>query len=81
MPTEQQIKELAYAIWEQEGRPDGRDQEHYFRAKQILEAKEEPPLVQLTTAPSGMRLTTPLPAQQLGSPPNKRGTTSRRKKS
>jgi len=81
MPTEQQIRELAYAIWEQEGRPDGKDQEHYFRAKQILDEKEKPPLVQLTTAPSGMRLTTPPPARQLGSPPNKRGTAARRKKS
>ena len=61
MPTEEQIKELAYAMWEQEGRPDGKDQEHYYRARQILEEKEKPPLVQLTTAPSGMRLTAPPP--------------------
>lgn len=40
MITDQQIKELAYAIWEQEGRPDGDDWGYYFRAKQILEEQE-----------------------------------------
>jgi hypothetical protein len=40
MPSEEQIRELAYNIWEREGRPDGRDVDHYMRAKQILEARE-----------------------------------------
>ena len=40
MATEEQIKQLAYAIWEQEGRPHGKDTEHYFRAKQIIEQQE-----------------------------------------
>lgn len=40
MPTEEQIKELAYQMWEQEGRPEGRDVEHYFAAKQMLEEQE-----------------------------------------
>ncbi|MFH0768798.1 MAG: DUF2934 domain-containing protein [Chloroflexota bacterium] len=40
MITEEQIRELAYAIWEQEGRPEGKDQEYYFRAKQMLEERE-----------------------------------------
>jgi hypothetical protein len=40
MPTEEQIKELAYQMWEQEGRPEGKDVEHYFTAKQILEEQE-----------------------------------------
>ncbi len=81
MPTEQQIRELAYAIWEQEGRPEGKDVEHYYRAKQILEEKEKPPLVQLTTTPSGMRLTSPPQAPEIAAPPKKRGTATRRKKS
>jgi hypothetical protein len=38
--TEQQIKKRAYAIWEEEGRPEGKDVEHYFRAKQILEERQ-----------------------------------------
>jgi starch phosphorylase len=40
MVTEEQIRELAYSIWEQEGRPEGKDQEYYFRAKQMLEEQE-----------------------------------------
>ena len=40
MATEQQIKELAYAIWEEEGCPEGKDVEHYFRARQILEERQ-----------------------------------------
>ena len=40
MVTEEQIRELAYATWEQEGRPEGKDLEYYFRAKQILEERE-----------------------------------------
>jgi len=40
MVTEEQIRKLAYAIWEQEGRPEGKDLEYYFRAKKILEERE-----------------------------------------
>jgi len=40
MVTEEQIRELAYTIWEQEGRPEGKDLEYYFRAKKILEERE-----------------------------------------
>jgi hypothetical protein len=40
MPTEQQIRELAYSIWEQEGRPHGKDWEHYYTAQRILEERE-----------------------------------------
>jgi hypothetical protein len=40
MVTEEQIRELAYSIWEQEGRPEGKDLEYYFRAKQMLEERE-----------------------------------------
>ena len=36
LSAEEQIKGLAYAIWEREGRPAGRDMEHYFRAERIL---------------------------------------------
>jgi len=40
MATEEQIKKLAYLIWENEGHPEGKHMEHYMRAKQILEEKE-----------------------------------------
>jgi hypothetical protein len=40
MPTEEQIKELAYYLWEQDGKPTGNDQEYYFKARQVLEERE-----------------------------------------
>ncbi|MBI2854516.1 MAG: DUF2934 domain-containing protein [Chloroflexi bacterium] len=36
---EDQVKEIAYSIWEKEGRPEGKDVEHYYRAKAILEQR------------------------------------------
>jgi hypothetical protein len=71
MITEQQIKELAFAIWEQEGRPAGKDAEHYFRAKQILEAKEAARIIEL--APQ-------TPPIELASPPEKKNKKSTRNK-
>ena len=40
MATEEKIRVLAYALWEQEGRLEGKDVEYYFRAKQMLEDRE-----------------------------------------
>ncbi len=50
MVTEQQIKDLAYAIWEKEGRPEGKDLEHYFQARQILEERQESSLIELASS-------------------------------
>ena len=44
MASEEQIRELAYSIWEKEDRPEGKDAEHYFRAKKSLEEQEAVPL-------------------------------------
>jgi hypothetical protein len=30
------IRKIAYAIWEKEGRPDGKDLDHWFRATAIF---------------------------------------------
>ncbi len=51
MFTEQQIKDLAYAMWEKEGRPEGKDIEHYFQARQILEEREVTTLIELASPP------------------------------
>jgi hypothetical protein len=51
MPTEEQIRQLAYALWEQEGSPEGKDQEHYFRAKKMLEDQEKANIVKLAPPP------------------------------
>jgi hypothetical protein len=34
---ETQVAALAYAIWEDAGRPDGKSVEHWFRAKKQVE--------------------------------------------
>lgn len=51
MITEEQIKALAYYIWEQEGRPEGKDQDYYFRARKILEDKEKGSVIELPASP------------------------------
>jgi hypothetical protein len=33
---EEQIRERAYALWDSEGRPDGRDQDFWYRAERQL---------------------------------------------
>jgi hypothetical protein len=40
MVTEEEIKKLAYLIWELERCPNGRDWDHYFRAKRLLDNRE-----------------------------------------
>lgn len=35
-PTETEIRERAYQLWLSEGRPEGRDQEHWQAARQAL---------------------------------------------
>lgn len=71
MATEEQIKDLAQAIWEEEGRPEGKHLEHYFRAKEILEKREVTGVIELGPSPQIPRI---------APPPNKRRTTARRKK-
>jgi len=66
MATEQQIKELAYAIWEEEGRPEGKDVEHYFRAQQILEERQASSLIESTPSPmSKLPRRSPSPTSKL----------------
>ena len=41
-PPEQDIKARAYAIWEEEGRPEGKHLEHWTRAAQELDDSPAP---------------------------------------
>ena len=41
-PTNEQIAALAYCIWEQEGRPEGRDLEHWRTAEAQLRQTRVP---------------------------------------
>jgi hypothetical protein len=40
-PSELAIRERSYYIWVSEGFPEGKDHEHWLRAKAELEAEEE----------------------------------------
>jgi hypothetical protein len=59
MATEEQIRKLAYELWEQEGHPEGKDVEHYFRAKKILEDEEAATVIELPAPPSPAQLAPP----------------------
>jgi hypothetical protein len=79
MPTEEQIKELAHALWEEEGRPEGKDVEHYFRAKQILEEREKTRVIELPS-PSPIPQLSPPKVETTVLQPSKRRKHTRRKK-
>jgi hypothetical protein len=38
---EQAIRERAYAMWEEEGRPDGKDLDHWYRAEAEIDSSGE----------------------------------------
>ena len=40
-PTDEAIRDRSYYIWEREGFPEGKDLEHWLRAKAELEAELE----------------------------------------
>ncbi len=80
MVPEEQIKKLAYSIWEQGGRPRGKHLEHYYRARQILEHQEEAHIIELGPPRHILELPASPPTIQLAPPPPRRGSFSRRKK-
>ncbi len=41
MPDEERIRRRAHEIWEREGRPAGRQEEHCARARREVEAEED----------------------------------------
>jgi Protein of unknown function (DUF2934) len=48
-PSEQQIKIRAHELWEQAGKPEGRDQEFWTKAEDALRETEQ--LRDIATAP------------------------------
>jgi hypothetical protein len=44
---EERIRQRAYHLWEAEGRPDGRDEEYWERAKFLIGVEESPGAGQL----------------------------------
>jgi len=41
LAKEERIRLIAYAIWEEEGRPDGRAEAHWLRACDLVEAETQ----------------------------------------
>jgi len=80
MPTEEEIKKLAHSLWEKEGRPGGKDVEHYFRAKKMLEEKESAQVIELPPVPRRPELAPPSSVSPPTPPVNKRRKQPRRKK-
>jgi hypothetical protein len=68
MITEEQIRELAHSIWEQEGRPNGKDVKYYFCAKKMLEERESSQVIELASPSPQIALAPPLPIIRLGAP-------------
>ena len=47
------VRERAYLIWETEGRPDGRDLEHWLQAERELSLVSSPPAADKKTRRNG----------------------------
>jgi hypothetical protein len=43
--NEEQIRQIAYELWEREGRPPGRELDHYYSAQQLVTQKRFDPAV------------------------------------
>jgi len=41
-PDEHRIRQRAYEIWEEKGRPDGRARDHWLRARWEIEHESDP---------------------------------------
>jgi hypothetical protein len=70
MHHENEVRLIAYELWENDGRPDGRDLDHWLQAEAIWAERQLPQLEETASKPSvkkARRTTT-----------TKRRTTSRR---
>ncbi len=80
MAREEQIKELAHDIWEKEGHPEGKDVEHYFRAKKVLEEQEAARVIELAPPLPIPQLAPQPPVVELSPPQRRRRMQFRRRK-
>ena len=79
MITDDEIKKLAFSFWEEEGRPTGKDVEHYFRAKNILEQREAKRILELAPVPPAIELAQPPKKIPLPPVPSKRNIRHKKK--
>jgi hypothetical protein len=74
--SEEAIRQRSYEIWQREGCPEGKSEEHWFRARVELEAEQ--PKREYRTAAYHMivyrldeKLRTVLPRPRISTPPHK----------
>jgi hypothetical protein len=48
---ETRIRERAYTLWDQDGRPEGRAEEYWEKARRLIEAEDDPKAPDMTTDP------------------------------
>ena len=48
---EQRIRERAYSLWDGEGRPEGRADEFWERARALIEAEDDPDAPNMISPP------------------------------
>ncbi|RIK93712.1 MAG: DUF2934 domain-containing protein [Proteobacteria bacterium] len=70
--TEEEVRLRSYFIWEREGRPLGRSWEHWFRAKEELNAERPSPVVNPIMQPRVEREVKPAAASPSSAAPNKK---------
>jgi Protein of unknown function (DUF2934) len=48
---DQRIADLAYSMWEEDGRPEGRAEAHWLRAAVLVDAPKKKPAVKTAAVP------------------------------
>jgi hypothetical protein len=48
---ETRIRKRAYALWDQDGRPEGRTEEYWEKARRLIEAEDDPKAPDMTADP------------------------------
>ncbi len=51
MAKDDEIRDIAYKLWEEEGRPDGKDVEHWFKAETIWQERQNQASASFIRAP------------------------------
>jgi hypothetical protein len=51
MDLETRIRQRAYSLWEEDGRPDGHAEEYWERAQKLIEAEDNPNSPDMTNPP------------------------------
>lgn len=66
--TENQIRERAYAIWEEQGQPDGQADQHWQQAETEIKAAEGDDAPVMADNPPATAMATGAAAEQLAEP-------------